>query len=641
MVYVFHIFEDMRNESYIYDQINEYVDISGHIEFAESLINKYEWGCEIKKRLVSQLQLIHNKQKDKCLNLSVVGEFSTGKSSFINALLGENLLVSSVVQGTTVVNTVIEYYAHPVLYILKKDGSYDIINAQSIEELRDELSDVTTNPRSARNIELVRVGIPSALLANGIRIIDTPGTNSTESWHEEITKDALKNLSDLSIILTDAIHPLPQTLIDFIDENLADIYAQCAFAVTYYDKIKKSERVNTLHYIERKLTQEFEILYPKVFPYIAPAIISDKAGEVIMPEQSEMVQISRHSQIQMLELMRKNRQISQIKKLLALTKEVFDILQINMESKRIQYDQKYKLLLKTKQTSLEPFIEAEKKRCISEFIHRANEIKDNLNVLLDKKILVAKDTVCKSIMSYNGTTADSIKAYISQEIPKECERQANMIVQSSAAMNQSLLSDFSVIMKSYQGNFEKQFNKLGIIKIDFRSIMLHKPHVAYVSLNNLKSSLDYMANEVSKENWLMGGGGVAGAAIGTAVLPGVGTVVGGLIGIFVGAMGTTTPEELKKNACDKLSGQLDSAFRSVEADIISTYNTNVSTYKNAIIREIEQYLKKYKSTVDRKIAEHNSLIESNKKHFERISIDLKLILLRQSQLKSLSDSLNK
>lgn len=631
----------MRNESYIYDQINEYVDISGHIEFAESLINKYEWDCEIKKRLVSQLQLIHNKQKDKCLNLSVVGEFSTGKSSFINALLGENLLVSSVVQGTTVVNTVIEYYAHPVLYILKKDGSYDIINAQSIEELRDELSDVTTNSRSARNIELVRVGIPSELLANGIRIIDTPGTNSTESWHEEITKDALKNLSDLSIILTDAIHPLPQTLIDFIDENLADIYAQCAFVVTYYDKIKKSERINTLHYIERKLTQEFEILYPKVFPYIAPTIISDKVGEVIMPEQSEMVQISRHSQMQILELMRKNRQISQIKKLLALTKEVFDILQINMESKRSQYDQKYKLLLKTKQTSLEPFIEAEKKRCISEFTRRANEIKDNLNVLLDKEILVAKDTVRKSIMSYNGTTADSIKSYISQDLPKECERQANMIVQSSAAMNQFLLSDFSVIMKSYQENFENQFNKLGIIKIDFRSIMLRKPHVAYVSLNNLKSSLDYMANEVSKENWLMGGGGVAGAAIGTAVLPGVGTVVGGLIGIFVGAMGTTTPEELKKNACDKLSGQLDSAFRSVEADIMSTYNTNVSTYKNAIIREIEQYLKKYKSTVDRKIAEHNSLIESNKKHFERISIDLRLILLRQSQLKSLSDSLNK
>lgn len=620
--------------------MNEYVDISGHIEFAESLIKKYEWDNDTKKNLDSQLQLIHNKQNDKCLNLSVVGEFSTGKSSFINAFLGENLLVSSVIQGTTVVNTIIEYYTHPILYILKRDGSYDIINAQSIEDLRKDLSKVTTNPLSARNIKLVRVGIPSELLAKGIRIIDTPGTNSTESWHEDITKEALKDLSDLSIILTDAIHPLSQTLIDFVDENLADIYAQCVFVVTYYDQIKKSERSDTLHYIERKLAQEFGIQYPKVFPYIAPAIISNRAGEIIMPEQLEMVQISIHSQKQILDLMRRNRHISQIKKMLALTQEAFDILQKNMESKKTQYAQEYRLLIKTKQTSLDAFIEAEKSRCILEFTNKANDIKDNLHSLLNKKAIVAKEAVIKSIMSYDGATAESIKSYISQDVPKECERQADIIVKSSVAANQSLSSAFSTIMKSYHRHFENQFNKLGIIKINFGSIKLTQPTVASVSLSNLKNSLDYMSTEVSKENWLMGGGMAVGATIGTALLPGVGTLVGGLVGLFVGAIGTVPSEELKKNACDKLSGQLDSVFCSVETDIISTYNTNVSAYEKAIIKEIEKYLKKYKTIVDREITKYDSLIKNNERHSMQISRDLKLILQRQSQLKSLSNSLN-
>lgn len=620
--------------------MNEYVDISGHIEFAESLIKKYEWDNDTKKNLDSQLQLIHNKQNDKCLNLSVVGEFSTGKSSFINAFLGENLLVSSVIQGTTVVNTIIEYYTHPILYILKRDGSYDIINAQSIEDLRKDLSKVTTNPLSARNIKLVRVGIPSELLAKGIRIIDTPGTNSTESWHEDITKEALKDLSDLSIILTDAIHPLSQTLIDFVDENLADIYAQCVFVVTYYDQIKKSERSDTLHYIERKLAQEFGIQYPKVFPYIAPAIISNRAGEIIMPEQLEMVQISIHSQKQILELMRRNRHISQIKKMLALTQEAFDILQKNMESKKTQYAQEYRLLIKTKQTSLDSFIEAEKSRCILEFTNKANDIKDNLHSLLNKKAIVAKEAVIKSIMSYDGATAESIKSYISQDVPKECERQADIIVKSSVAANQSLSSAFSTIMESYQRHFENQFNKLGIIKIDFGSIRLTHPHIASVSLKNLKDSLDYMSTEETKENWLMGGGLAAGAAIGTAFLPGIGTIVGGFIGLCLGAGGTTDSKELKKNACNKLSGQLDSVFCSVETDIISTYNTNVSAYEKAIIKEIEKYLKKYKTIVDREITKYDSLIKNNERHSMQISRDLKLILQRQSQLKSLSNSLN-
>lgn len=626
----------------MYNPIDEYVDISDHIEFAESLINKYEWDCETKRRLVSQLQLINDKQKDKCLNLSVVGEFSTGKSSFINALLGENLLVSSIVQGTTVVNTIIEYYAHPVLYIQKKDGTRDVVNAQSIEELRRGLSDVTTNSSSARNIELVRVGLPSELLANGIRIIDTPGTNSIESWHEEVTKEAIKNLSDLSIILTDAIHPLPQTLIDFIDENLVDIYTQCAFIVTYYDKVRKSERESLLHYVERRLTQELEMSEPKVFPFIAPAVISDKAGEIIMSEQSEMVRISLQSQKRMLILMGKNRQISKIKKLLALTKEAYDILQTDMESQRVQHEQEYKLLLKTKQTSLGPFIEAEKKRCLFEFSNNADDVKDNFNSVLDKRILEAKNNVLKSVMSHSGTTADSIKVCVSQDVPKECERQVNKILKSTVvAMNQSLLTFFLEIMESYKINFEKQFNGLKIIRIDMRNIKPKKPRIKTASLSNFKNSLDYLATESSKENWCIGGGAATGAIAGAAFGGPIGAAIGGLIGAFVGAFGTTSTEELKKKACEKLSGQLDSAFRLVESDIISTFNNNVSIYKEAITREINQYLEKYKSAVDRKVAEHNSLIESNKKYSEQIMADLELILLRQRQLQSISDSFNK
>lgn len=626
----------------MYNPIDEYVDISDHIEFAESLINKYEWDCETERRLVSQLQLINDKQKDKCLNLSVVGEFSTGKSSFINALLGENLLVSSIVQGTTVVNTIIEYYAHPVLYIQKKDGTRDVVNAQSIEELRRGLSDVTTNSSSARNIELVRVGLPSELLANGIRIIDTPGTNSIESWHEEVTKEAIKNLSDLSIILTDAIHPLPQTLIDFIDENLVDIYTQCAFIVTYYDKVRKSERESLLHYVERRLTQELEMSEPKVFPFIAPAVISDKAGEIIMSEQSEMVRISLQSQKRMLILMGKNRQISKIKKLLALTKEAYDILQTDMESQRVQLEQEYKLLLKTKQTSLGPFIEAEKKRCLFEFSNNADDVKDNFNSVLDKRILEAKNNVLKSVMSHSGTTADSIKVCVSQDVPKEFERQVNKILKSTiVAMNQSLLTFFLEIMESYKINFEEQFNGLKIIRIDMRNIKPKKPRIKTASLSNFKNSLDYLATESSKENWCIGGGAATGAIAGAAFGGPIGAAIGGLIGAFVGAFGTTSTEELKKKACEKLSGQLDSAFLLVESDIISTFNNNVSIYKEAITREINQYLEKYKSAVDRKVAEHNSLIESNKKYSEQIMADLELILLRQRQLQSISDSFNK
>jgi len=630
----------MALSAQFYNQLNEYVDISGHIDFAEALINKYEWDAQTKSRLSSQLQLIRNKQKDKCLNLSVIGEFSTGKSTFINALLGENLLVSSIIQGTTVVNTIIEYYSQPILYILRKDGTYDVVTSRNLEELSARLSDVTTNPKTARDIKLVRVGMPSRLLASGLRIIDTPGTNSIESWHEDVTKDALRNLSDLSIILTDAIHPLPKTLIDFIDENLSEIYNQCAFIVTYYDKLHKRERQDTLHYIVKKLINELEINNPKVLPYIAPAVLASISGESIMSDQEEMVKISSDSYSQLLEIMWKNRQISQIKKLLSLTKDVFGILEQSIESKKEKYDREYQILLKTKQTSLDSFVESEKQLRMSDFGHKATDIKDDLNTAICSRVSMAKSGVRNFIMNSTALNADNIKRFIETEVPKECNRQASYVAQLMDDTSQTLLKAFTDVMAAYQRSFERQFSRLGILKVNMGSITLDKPKVQAVSLSNLKASLDYMSNEVSKENWAMGSGGVAGAAIGTAICPGIGTVVGGLLGMFVGSLNTPSADEMKKNACDKLTGSIDSVFQTVERDIMATFNDNIIAYKSAIQREIYRYLEKYKITIDRRIAEHNSLIEKNQRETSRISVDLKLITLRRTQLKSISETLN-
>lgn len=618
----------------------EYVDISGHIDFADTLVNKYEWDKQTKELLSSQLKLIRDKQKDKCLNLSVVGEFSTGKSSFINALLGENLLVSSVIQGTTVVNTIIEYYSNYILYILRKDGTYDIENASDIEDLSRRLSNVTTNPKTAKSIKLVRVGLPSQLLAQGVRIIDTPGTNSTESWHEDVTKDAIQNLSDLSIVLTDAMHPLPQTLIDFVEENLSDVLTQCCVVVTYYDKLRKNERKETLRYLVKKLNSDLEIDDPKVFPYIAPAVLSSKRGEIIMQEQDEMVRISSESYSSLLEIMWKNRQISQIKKLLALTKKAFILLEENIERQKALLDTEYHLLLKTKQASLEPFVNEEKRLCAEKFRHKASDIKDELISSIATKIANAKSSVKSSIMNSKANTTDEIKSYLTNEVPKICNSQAVLISQCVDTAIQSLVRAFSDVMAVYHKDFERQYKKLGILKVNIDNITINMPKVQSVSLSHFKESLDYMSNEVSKENWAMGTGGVAGAAIGTAIMPGIGTVVGGFLGMIVGAMNTPSSDELKKNACNKLSGSLDSVFQSVERDILATFNDNVTVYISAIHKEIQRYLDKYKLAVDRRITEHNSLIEKNQRQTSKMVTDLKLITLRRNQLKTLTETLN-
>lgn len=630
----------MENSDNIYDHLKEYADLSGHIEFAENLIRKYRWDDGSRQSLETQILRIRNKQKDRCLNLSVIGEFSTGKSSFINALLGVELLVSSVIQGTTVVNTIIEYYPQPLLYVLKTDGTYEVIQTSSFKELSEKLSHVTTDPETARTIRLVRVGFPSELLATGIRIIDTPGTNSTQSWHEDVTREALKHLSDLSIVLVDAIHPMTSTLVDFLLDNIPYTLKHSAFILTYYDKVRPRERAGIVEYVENRVRNDLEVPVAHVLPYVSPAVLAAKQGEPLTAKDEEMVRISEESYSKLVKLMATHRQISQVKKLLTLTREAFDLLDGTIKNKKAKLDAEYQELLRTKQSSLAPFITTEKARCGREFAQAAKDVEDTLRAKLDNEIKKARDAIRLTVDNCKHASHDQIKEYVVKEVPKAMHTRGDMIITATNMMQDHLKDEFREIMKTYHRNFEAKFNSLKIISVNMSSLKIETPEVKPVPSSILGDVTKYLEEEFSKDMWTLGSLGVTGAAIGTMIMPGVGTVVGGLLGALA-AVVTRTDTDINKKVWDKLSTKVDTALRTLESDILNSFNANVTAYSKAITREIDRYLKKYNATVDRIIAEHESLIENNKRNAEQITRDLKLISLRREQLKSLASTLEK
>lgn len=59
--------------------------------------------------LSKQLDRIKKRISDNKIYLGIVGEFSTGKSTLINSLIGENFFVTNAIQGTTTTITKLEY----------------------------------------------------------------------------------------------------------------------------------------------------------------------------------------------------------------------------------------------------------------------------------------------------------------------------------------------------------------------------------------------------------------------------------------------------------------------------------------------------------------------------------------------------
>lgn len=113
--------------------------------------------------------------------LVIAGEFNSGKSSFINALLGEELLPQGVTPTTDRIN-IVRYGAES----------------------------------SERQLEayLLERTYPAELLRE-ISIVDTPGTNAIIREHEELTRDFVPR-SDLVLFVTSADRPFTESERSFL-----------------------------------------------------------------------------------------------------------------------------------------------------------------------------------------------------------------------------------------------------------------------------------------------------------------------------------------------------------------------------------------------------------------------------------------
>ena len=137
--------------------------------------------------------------------LVVAGEFNSGKSSFINALLGERVLPEGVTPTTDRINR-LRYGAEP---------SEHLVEAYLLDRT-----------------------YPADLLRE-ITIVDTPGTNAIIRRHEELTRDFLPR-SDLVLFVTSADRPFTESERGFL-EQIREWGKKIVFVVNKIDILTRPE----------------------------------------------------------------------------------------------------------------------------------------------------------------------------------------------------------------------------------------------------------------------------------------------------------------------------------------------------------------------------------------------------------------
>ena len=107
-------------------------------------------------------------------NLVVVGRFSRGKTTLMNAMLGTDRLPTGIVPVTSVITTV-SYGTEERVVLHYRDTSLFLI---PIAELAEHVTE-QGNPGNVQRIRTAEVQLPAELLRRGFYFIDTPGFGSS------------------------------------------------------------------------------------------------------------------------------------------------------------------------------------------------------------------------------------------------------------------------------------------------------------------------------------------------------------------------------------------------------------------------------------------------------------------------------
>lgn len=612
--------------------ISEMADIDSHIVFATTLMGKYDWEEATKHRLEKQVSAIVDKQNDNLLNISVIGEFSTGKSSFINALVGYELLAVNVIQGTTVAITIIEYSEQFSITLTDFSGKSLKIIFKSIDSLRQQLHIYTTDAAYAKKIDYVTVTLPSDILKNGYRIIDTPGTNSLELWHEEVTCRAIRELSDLSIILTDATQAMPATLVSFLDNTLGDSVESCAFVANKIDRIGDKERDGIIKFIGKKICQSFDIENPMVLPFSSVALTNSFTKETVSVDGGSFL-LTTSSLERLLSYTAKQRLRAQAQKILHLVDDIYSTLDNNIKSIAAQYQQELQMLERSRQTDFKPFISRQIYLRQKSFMAGAQDYKYKVESVCDSLASTAKNNIETKIQNYS--TLDALSNYIKGSLSKDIKDEGRSIISGTEAQFKKLRTLFNKELKQFQKEFEREFDKLKILSVKFNlkpkdMVVRHSAHSA-----NIGPVTTLITEELSKENWAVGGGAAAGAAIGTVLAPGIGTIVGTVIGLFAGAAAAPDTSGVKGKIKSKLSIPLHSYYRSVASDCMTNYNNFVDDIRSRLETEINRYYSTYASTIAQRIKDWEARHRAVKGRIQMIEKEIDSLGSRQQMIKKM------
>ena len=192
-------------------------------------------------------------------NLVVVGRFSRGKTSLMNAILGIDRLPTGIVPLTSVVTTV-AYGSKEQVIINYHDNR--IPSEIPIDALPQFITQ-RHNPGNIRQVRVAEVKLPAEFLRRGFYFVDTPGLGSAIPENTRTTEEFLPE-ADAFVLVTSYESPLSEEELRIV--RAASSSGRRVFVVlNKHDIVSCDERRDVAGYLNKQLIEVLGNSAPQVF----------------------------------------------------------------------------------------------------------------------------------------------------------------------------------------------------------------------------------------------------------------------------------------------------------------------------------------------------------------------------------------
>jgi small GTP-binding protein len=234
------------------------------------------------------LQRLIEKLRTNRFNLVVMGAFKRGKSTLINALLGEAVLPTAIVPLTSVV-TILGYGERLSIQVHFQKGETREI---SKEELVDYITE-KGNPQNRKGVREVEIAYPSEYLKDGVRIIDTPGVGSVYTHNTDVAYNYLPQV-DAGIFVVTVDPPLSAAEQEFL-QDIREYVHKIFFVLNKIDYVEDAERQEALDFTAEVLATNLASCPVKIFPMSAKLAMTSKTnGHPEYLEASQLPEFETH-----------------------------------------------------------------------------------------------------------------------------------------------------------------------------------------------------------------------------------------------------------------------------------------------------------------------------------------------------------